>query len=142
ITHDTLSGNLFFHCIGSKAVDTGQIDQLELLPLVKGLPLFLLHRNARPVGDLQVRACICVEKCGLAAVRIPDEPYIDDLSAHAAASFTMMLSAMRRPSANLVPLNRTVNAPFLSLFRIVISAPWVSPSASSRRSRFSSICIS
>src|SRR5699024_12460585 len=111
--YDTLSCNLFLYCIGCKTVHHVYIDMLHLLPLVTGLPLFLLHRTPRPVGDLQVRACICVEKCGLAAVRIPDEPYIDDHSAHAAASFTMKFSAMRRPSANLVPLNRTVNAHFL-----------------------------
>ena len=52
IAHDALPGHLLFHRIGGQAVNTRQVDQLELLSLVGSLPLLLLHCNSGPVRDL------------------------------------------------------------------------------------------
>ena len=109
VAHDALAGHLLLHRIGGQAVDAR-----------KRPAFFLLHGHARPVRHFQIRPRVGVEQRRFSAVRVADEPDVDHLSAHTAASFTKILSAMRRPNANRVPRNFTVMAPFLSLLRTVI----------------------
>lgn len=40
----------------------GRSMRLEAMPLVGGLSLLLLHRNAGPVGHLQIRTCKSIKK--------------------------------------------------------------------------------
>ena len=73
VREDKLTGDLFLHGVRGEAVGARQIHQPDVQILVVDGPLHLLHRDAGPVGHLQVGAGIGVEKGGLAAVGIADE---------------------------------------------------------------------
>ena len=68
-----LPGDLFLHGIRRKGVCTGQIHQPDVQVMVLQRPFHPLHRNAGPVGHLQVGAGIGVEQGGFSAVGIADK---------------------------------------------------------------------
>ncbi len=65
-----LAGDLLLHGVAGQAVGPGQIHQAVLAVVKAEAALLLLHRDAGPVGHLQVGAGVGVEKGGLAAVGV------------------------------------------------------------------------
>ena len=72
---DEVAGNRLLHRVARQRVGARQIHEVDVHALEAHMPLYLLDRDARPVGHLQVRARVGVEERRLAAVRVADETY-------------------------------------------------------------------
>ena len=72
-TQNVLTCNPFLHGVGCQAVGSGQIHQVEKMPVLPHDTFHLLHCHAGPVGYLELGSCVGVEECGLAAVGVADK---------------------------------------------------------------------
>ena len=70
---DVLAGDPFLHGVGGEAVGSGQIHQVEEIPVLPHDAFHLLHCHAGPVGHLELGTGVGIEECGLAAIGIADE---------------------------------------------------------------------